>query len=820
MPNEVKYWRHPNADDAHGKEDLVVIHVCDENQQVSKDFCCRRDILVQHMRYFQKFLNETENGYDDIDISVHCDVEIFEWLMNYIHDTSNPPKMDKAILISILISSEFLQMDPLVELCVSQVSQSLNDIIKLPIDLSCISEKLVNRIASITSPKALSEIKDRKDKILTKLYKRRVELDFSRKGSASKSSGGGGSSSSAPRTIAASLTCCRFCGWVYLENYSSFLTCRKSPPSIDHRGRLASRHSAIQGWSLTSYLKTLHSGGMGWDAIYWHVWAACIVLRVQDVVISALETDRYGVEPDGLLIKCMVANAGGGVGGGGDSDVGGSGAMNAWSSYKSTVRGTVGSSSTTTATTNAKTLEYALDMDMDSILSGTTTASGGTVSLAAAIGGSGGGADEAALIPSLKMTVFSQTITSYPTSIAGITPTLNPHRPPEILTPEIYELVCGQMKYITGIQHKTLIATTMQNMVTNAAKQDASSSASSSSSSSTLTMTGSGKATGVSEAFQELQALDDDDSRLYYGATGPGAGGGTGDTGADEKRRGRSPARAFARLYSVSQEPRKGGNGGGGGRRSSTVGPAIPSQSSSAGATATATAAAGGGVAAVGAASGNSSDNDATDTPYDSDADTPGGGNGGSGAGNGGSSGGNGAAGTGRAKGTTRVHSHELQRQQQQQPSSSRPRSLSSAGKRSTSTNASSLTSASAKTGGGGGGSGPGLPPKGRGKLLANGTGGHGAANAAHGGLVMGDVDDALTSDNNPEQEHELALQRLHRILASMPPDLQHRAQHQQKGALYGVWLQPCALTWQPPALEEMLCVVDESHLPDHKKLE
>jgi hypothetical protein len=84
----------------------------------------------------------------------------------------------------------------------------------------------------------------------------------------------------------------------------------------------------------------------------------------------------------------------------------------------------------------------------------------------------------------------------------------------------------------------------------------------------------------------------------------------------------------------------------------------------------------------------------------------------------------------------------------------------------------------------------------------------------------MGDVDDALTSDNNPEQEHELALQRLHRILASMPPDLQHRAQHQQKGALYGVWLQPCALTWQPPALEEMLCVVDESHLPDHKKLE
>lgn len=161
-----KYWKFPPAKTVNGQqqgqaststgEDLVVIHVCDENQQISKDFCCKRDILIQHMRYFQKFLNETENGYDDIDISVHCDVEIFEWLMNYIHEPLNPPKMDKSILISILISSEFLQMEPLVELCINQVSQSLNEIIKLPIDLSCISEKLVNRIASISSPKVQS----------------------------------------------------------------------------------------------------------------------------------------------------------------------------------------------------------------------------------------------------------------------------------------------------------------------------------------------------------------------------------------------------------------------------------------------------------------------------------------------------------------------------------------------------------------------------------------------------------------------------------------------------------------------------------------
>lgn len=128
---------------------------------------------------------------------------------------------------------------------------------------------------------------------MNKLYKRRVELDFSRKSG----------TRSGLRTIAASLTCCRYCGFVYLDSCVASLACRTAPPVIDFRGRLARKHMAISGWSLTAYLKALHAGGMGWDAIYWHVWAACEVFQVADVMISALEVDRYTVEPDGLLIR-------------------------------------------------------------------------------------------------------------------------------------------------------------------------------------------------------------------------------------------------------------------------------------------------------------------------------------------------------------------------------------------------------------------------------------------------------------------------------------------------------------------------------------
>lgn len=144
-----KYWRLP-IDELKHIRGLVVIHVCDENRDITRDFCCRRDTLVSHMKYFEHFLVETEGGYEDIDISVHCDIDIFEWLMAYIHNPQSPPQMDKTIVISILISSDFLQIESLVELCLSFVASNLADIIKLPIDLSCISEKLLTRLAQLT----------------------------------------------------------------------------------------------------------------------------------------------------------------------------------------------------------------------------------------------------------------------------------------------------------------------------------------------------------------------------------------------------------------------------------------------------------------------------------------------------------------------------------------------------------------------------------------------------------------------------------------------------------------------------------------------
>lgn len=66
----------------------MVIHVCDETKNLKQDFTCPRDLLVKEMRYFAEYLSVDPQRWEEVDISVHCDVQIFDWLMNYVRRNS------------------------------------------------------------------------------------------------------------------------------------------------------------------------------------------------------------------------------------------------------------------------------------------------------------------------------------------------------------------------------------------------------------------------------------------------------------------------------------------------------------------------------------------------------------------------------------------------------------------------------------------------------------------------------------------------------------------------------------------------------------
>lgn len=117
-----------------------------------------------------------------------------------------------------------------------------------------------------------------------------MELDFSRKGQ------------KGTRSIATSLTCCQNCSVVFSDLFVNFLICKKGQPVVDFHGRLVRRHQPLPDWSLTSYLKALHTASMSWEAIYWHVYGICTVFRVNDITFSASDSFRYTLDSDGISI--------------------------------------------------------------------------------------------------------------------------------------------------------------------------------------------------------------------------------------------------------------------------------------------------------------------------------------------------------------------------------------------------------------------------------------------------------------------------------------------------------------------------------------
>ena len=116
--------------DKEQEDEEIVIHVFDENRKVKKDFKCRRSVLLANMKYFEAYLTD-EDSADDIDISVHCDIKIFDWLMKYIENPAAQTKdnLDIKNVISVLISAEFLKMPTLLETCICYVAVNLGDVV-------------------------------------------------------------------------------------------------------------------------------------------------------------------------------------------------------------------------------------------------------------------------------------------------------------------------------------------------------------------------------------------------------------------------------------------------------------------------------------------------------------------------------------------------------------------------------------------------------------------------------------------------------------------------------------------------------------------
>ena len=258
-PHFLDTWTYGNCTLAKStSSERVSIHVHDEVNNLTRNFICRRETLLNEMKYFKSYLSH-EHSIDDLDISVHCDVSIFKWLMEYVHnEPENRPLPDPTVAVSILISSDFLQMSGLVEESLQYIVKHIQEIIKLPIDLDCINRKLVAKISTLFTLDELDRIRDRKDKMIGSLFLYKLqELLVEGSGSAKTNV----------------LYRCSLCGMLFTEAQRKWSICEKSSPKVTFHGESLSEHIVDVNWDISLYVVNLRTQRLSWKEIFWRLWA-------------------------------------------------------------------------------------------------------------------------------------------------------------------------------------------------------------------------------------------------------------------------------------------------------------------------------------------------------------------------------------------------------------------------------------------------------------------------------------------------------------------------------------------------------------------
>lgn len=242
----------------------VVIHVCDEVKNLTKDFICPQKLLVSKMGYFADVT--AGQKLEDMDISVHCDIKIFEWLMKWVKKDNTPqiewPTLDPSNVIPILISASFLQMEPLLLDCLSFCHSRLTDIVKVSSNLSCLNDGIISRLAAMFTNLELEAVKDKKDRILPRLWTKMIQSLNEPEPQALRGH----------YASTGTLFRCVKCERLVTSSVSSYVHCLPQNMKLNRYGQLVSQHTRDNNWNFTNHVGSLYKEFRSWRKVYWRLW--------------------------------------------------------------------------------------------------------------------------------------------------------------------------------------------------------------------------------------------------------------------------------------------------------------------------------------------------------------------------------------------------------------------------------------------------------------------------------------------------------------------------------------------------------------------
>jgi len=171
------------------------------------------------------------------------------------------PTLEPGNVISILISSEFLKMDSLVEQCIQYCHKNMNAIVATPCNMNCINANLLTRIADLFTHNEVDDLKDKKDKFRSKLFCKKIERLFDPEYLNPDS-----------RNNAATLYRCCLCKKLLTKETERRIPCIPGKINVDQHGNIIYIHIRDKTWDVHEYLNSLFEELKSWRDVYWRLW--------------------------------------------------------------------------------------------------------------------------------------------------------------------------------------------------------------------------------------------------------------------------------------------------------------------------------------------------------------------------------------------------------------------------------------------------------------------------------------------------------------------------------------------------------------------
>lgn len=156
-------------------------------------------------------------------------------------------------------------MEPLLVDCLLFCHENMNDILKTSSTMSCLNDSVLTRLAAMYTNREVEEIKDKKDKIQSRLFCKLITSLCEPEPEALRGHF---------QTLGKMYRCGR-CFQLVLPSIEESICCVPSCMRLEADGTVSSHHVRDPAWSITEYVSQLYRNLKTWRKVYWRLWGCC-----------------------------------------------------------------------------------------------------------------------------------------------------------------------------------------------------------------------------------------------------------------------------------------------------------------------------------------------------------------------------------------------------------------------------------------------------------------------------------------------------------------------------------------------------------------